>query len=73
LLDKITEQYQDGNFLIADGFDNAIIGIDEKSMRLIYSVSECINILSKKMSDEESLEYFEFNIAGAYIGKSTPI
>ena len=35
MLDQIIEQYPDENFLIADGFDNAIIGLDEKTMRLI--------------------------------------
>jgi len=27
------------SFLIADGFDDAIIGIDEQSERVIYSIS----------------------------------
>jgi hypothetical protein len=24
------------------------------------------------MTDEEALEYFDFNIAGAYVGENTP-
>jgi hypothetical protein len=31
--------------LIADGFNDAIIGIEESTLRLIYSISKCINIL----------------------------
>ena len=45
MLEKILEQYEGEEILIADGFDNAVIGIDESSMRLIYSVEKCINIL----------------------------
>jgi hypothetical protein len=45
MIDKITEYYQDESFLKADGFDEAIIGVDENEMRLVYSVSKCIEIL----------------------------
>jgi len=69
----ILEYYPDENFLIADGFNDAIIGVDEKSMKLIYSISKCIDILSKDMSEEEALEYFDFNVSGAYMGEKTPI
>lgn len=77
MLDKIIEEYPDEELLIADGFDKAIIGIDEKSMRLIYSVSKCLEILiileQSSMSYEEAIEYFEFNVSGAYMGEKTPI
>jgi hypothetical protein len=26
-----------------------------------------------EMSDEEALEYFEYNVIGAYVGEGTPI
>jgi hypothetical protein len=73
MINKIIEHYPEEDFLKADGFDKAILGIDEKSMRLIYSVSKCIKILMKNMTREESIEYFDFNVAGAYMGKKTPI
>jgi len=73
ILEIILERYEEESFLKADGFDDAIIGVDEKTMRLIYSVSKCIKILSKDMNVEESLEYFEFNIFGSYVGEKTPI
>ena len=25
------------------------------------------------MSDEEAIEYFEFNVGGAYVGETTPV
>jgi len=44
-LQEIFDNYEDESFLIADGFDDAIIGVEESSMRLIYSVKRCIEIL----------------------------
>jgi hypothetical protein len=73
MIDKILEWFPEDEILKADGFDNAIIGIDDSSMRLIYSVSKCIEILSQDMDEEDAIEYFEFNVAGAYVGEKTPI
>ena len=74
MLEQILEQHQDEEILKADGFDDAVIGIDSKSTRLIYSVEKCINILMEQgMSMTEAVEYFDFNISGAYVGEKTPI
>ena len=74
MLEKILEQYEEEEILIADGFDNAVIGIDVSSMRLIYSVEKCINILIEQGMDmTEAVEYFEFNVSGSYVGGKTPI
>ena len=73
MLDYILETYDDESFLKADGFDEAIIGVDENSMRLIYSVSKCIEILSQDMSEEDALEHFYYNVNGSYVGDKTPI
>jgi hypothetical protein len=73
MLDKIIEWFPEDEILVADGFNDAIIGIDNDSMKLIYSVSKCIDILSKDMSEEEAVEYFNFNVRGSYVGEKTPI
>lgn len=73
ILEQIIDQYSDESFLKADGFDEAIIGLEESSMRLIYSVSKCIAILLNDMSIEDALEYFDYNVRGAYVGDKTPI
>lgn len=73
ILEHILDSYPDGSFLIADGFDGAILGVDESSMRLIYSVSKCIDILCKDMSIDEAIEHFDFNVRGSYMGEKTPI
>lgn len=73
MLDKILEWFPEDEFLRADGFDDAIIGVDDETMRLIYSVSKCIDILKKDMNEEEALEFFHYNVKGAYMGEKTPI
>jgi hypothetical protein len=72
-LDKITEWFSEEEFLTIEGFNEAIIGIDTETMRLIYSESKCIELLCKDMSEEEAVEYYHFNIKGAYMGEKTPI
>jgi hypothetical protein len=59
--------------LKANGFDEAVIGVDLNTERLIYSVSKCIQVLCRDMSEEEAMEYFEYNVSNAYVGEKTPI
>jgi hypothetical protein len=73
MIDSIIERYPDESFLKADGFDEALIGVDNKSMRLVYSVSKCIEILCRDMNEEDAIEYFDYNVSGAYMGEKTPI
>lgn len=73
LIDEIMAMCPENEFLIADGFNEACIGYDDKSMRLIYSVDKCINILMRNMTMDEAREYFEYNVGGAYMGDKTPI
>jgi hypothetical protein len=60
--------------LIADGYDEAIIGQTTKEL-VVYNVAAIIDILMKRdgMTEEEALEFFEFNIDGSYMGEQTPI
>lgn len=74
-LDEIIDKYPDYTFVIADGFNDAIVGVDEGTMRLIYSVSRCIDILVKDhwMDYGDAADYFYYNVAGSYVGEQTPI
>jgi hypothetical protein len=72
--DEIVEAYGFTEFLFADGFDDAIIGVEENSLRVVYDVDKVIGILIEGgMDAEEAVEFYEFNIAGAYVGERTPI
>lgn len=73
-LEMILENYPEETFLIADGFDEAVIGFEERSGRLIYSSKKCLEILVEEgMSHEDALEHFEYNVTGSYVGEKTPI
>lgn len=75
MLQDILDVYPEEDFLRADGFDDAIIGVDDKTFRLIYSVKRCIEILTKDdtMTYSEAIEYLEFNTFGGNVGPKTPI
>ena len=53
-LEFILQKYPDQTLLKADGFDDAIIGIDMSSMRLIYSIAQCIDILMEGCNGKRS-------------------
>lgn len=74
-LELLIALYPEDEFLIADGFDDAVIGVDYGSSRLIYSCKKCIEILIEVdgMEAEEAIEHFQYNVAGAYVGEKTPI
>lgn len=72
-IDIICEHYYDDEFLQADGFDDALLGVyDEK---LVYSRQKCIQVLMERdgMDEEEANEYFDYNVECAYMGEKTPI
>ena len=74
VLERIVETFPDDTFVRWSGVDAAIIGVETKSMRLIYSVYKIIEELKVQgMSYEEALEWYTYNIECAYIGERTPI
>ena len=73
MVNTIIENYYDEEFMLADGFDEAVIGLDETTMRLIYSVSKCLEILQKDMNETDAMEYLTYNVSGSYVGEKTPI
>lgn len=75
ILNEILERYSDGEILLADGFDEAIIGIEPNSLRLIYSIPKSINILinDEELTEEEAYEHFYYNVSGSYVGEQSPI
>ena len=65
--------------LKADGFNDCILGVAQLWGRdapvIVYDAMEVIEVLQERdeMTYDEALEYFEFNIAGAYVGEQTPV
>ena len=71
------ERYPDDEILLADGFEDAFMGIAESfgsAPKALYNTEECIDTLTVRdgMSYDEAIEFFNFNIAGAYVGEHTP-
>jgi hypothetical protein len=64
--------------VILDGLDDAVIGICEEfgsGPRIMYSKNKILEILQKRdlMTEEESLEFYDFNILGLYAGEQNPV
>lgn len=74
---KLEEFAEDYNveLVFADGYDAAIVGVVEKDGHhsVVYSRCKIIEILTKDMDYDEAVEFFDFNIGGAYVGTSTPV
>jgi hypothetical protein len=76
LKEKIEDMLgEDENVLLADGFDDAFVGIGRQFGRpiAVYDRSRCIDILQEDMSEEEAEEYFQYNVELAWVGENTPI
>ena len=63
--------------LLADGFEDALVGFGYQFNYpvAVYNRDKCIEILMSRdgMDDEEAIEYFNFNVSGAWVGESTPV
>ena len=63
--------------LFADGFDDAIIGLNYKGghHRVVYDGKKMVEELEKKegWTEEEAMEWLQFNTFNAFYGKGTPI
>ena len=66
MLKEILNRYNENEFITIDGFDDAIIGVNESNMTLIYSVKKCLEILMQDMDSDEALEYFYHNLYNSF-------
>jgi len=85
--EQIQERYPDSKLLFFDGFDDAILGVDDNRWnqqedfdgddskeRVVYSVKEIIEILmSEGLNYEKSREHVDINVIGGYVGIHTPV
>lgn len=74
--DKIKLEELSEDIIILDDFNEAVLGMVSsfEGPRVVYNLKTILEILQKDgMSREEALEYFNFNILGAYIGPQNPV
>ena len=73
--ERIAELNEDA--LFADGFDDALMGVVYRAAQppvACYFYAECIKVLMKDgLSHEDAVDYFEYNVVGAYVGENTPV
>lgn len=69
-------QDDDGEMLVADGLDAAIMGVTDGCMEpvVVYDYQKCIEIfMAEGMKEEDAMEHMSFNVTGGYVGSRTPI
>jgi hypothetical protein len=68
---------EEETILLADGLENAFLGIGRQFTHpvAIYSYKKVIKGLMRdhRMDRESAVEYFDYNIAGAFVGDQTPV
>ena len=66
---------EEENVLLAEGFEPAFVGIGRQFGKpiAVYDRDKCLALLSKDMTYEDAIDYFEFNVSGAWVGEQTPI
>ena len=61
----------------ADGFEKALLGFGYQfnTPVAVYSRDRCLHVLMERdgMNREDAIEYFDFNVAGAWVGEGMPV
>jgi len=72
---QLAEEDPEILLLSEEHFDEAILGLVHKNGMpvAVYDSYKIIDILAKEMTYEEAVEFYEFNIEGAYMGERTPV
>ena len=72
--DEDYDEEEIAEVIFAEGYEEAIIGVarQHKSFFVVYDYRKVIEILQRDMTPEQALEFFENNMVGASLGKSTP-
>ena len=74
-LERYSDFIEDEEVLFADGFEEAILGLDVIDKRVIYDTNKMISILMERdqMETIDAIEFLEYNVYNAYVGDKTPI
>jgi hypothetical protein len=61
-----------------DGFESCVMGVANRfgmEPVVAYDYDKCIALLVSRdgMTEEEAIEFFEFNTMGAWVGEGTPV
>lgn len=74
--EEISDNYGELVFLDPpESFDDCILGVSQNcagDTYVAYSYMKCIEKLKEDMSEDEAIEYFDYNIIGSYVGEHSP-
>ena len=74
--DTLNEEYEGVMLLEPAKFDAAIVGVTERCGQeptVCYDLEKILKILvGEGMSYDEAVEYYEYNVVGAWMGDQTP-
>lgn len=76
-VDEDDDELDDDQLLFLSGMDKAIVGVAfgmQMEERVVYDYEKVIEHLeSAGLEYEDAIEFFDFNIASAWMGDHTPI
>ena len=75
---ELMSRLEESDALLADGFEDALIGITENHHFrdvAVYDYDDAVDILMVRdgMSEEDAIEFMEYNVVSSYVGESTPV
>jgi hypothetical protein len=63
--------------MFANGFEAALIGVGHQfnTQLAVYDWDKCVDILQERdhMEYDEAIEFMDFNVLGAWVGRHTPV
>lgn len=69
--ERIAEENEEA--ILWDGCDDAIVGITPNG-EVVYSIEKLWEVfIAQGMTEEEAIEWVDYNILCAYVGEFTPI
>jgi len=78
-ISEAVEEHYNESVILADGLEDAFVGVARRfgwtQPVAVYDYRKCIEIFEERddMSQEQAVEFFEFNVIGAWVGDQTPI
>jgi hypothetical protein len=75
--EELSDQYPDLLVMDPSYLDKAIVGVVTRIglEAVCYDSNKVIELLMEhdKMTEEEAIEYMEYNMKGAWVGETTPV
>lgn len=73
-IDIFAERYPELELLKVDGFDDAVVGVELSTERVVYDADLMTDILMQEgMEEIDAIDYLHYNVFNAYVGEKTPI